>query len=273
MKGTAKAPARADINADFPLRGFVNCHDCGKPLTACWSKGKTKTYPYYLCPTKGCASYRKSIRREDIEGQFEALLKQMQPTEGLFKLVEAMFRDAWEMRLAQAKDVAKSFQKQISAAEKQIEQLISRIMEAESKAVISAYEKKIAKLEREKLVAAEKLENSGESRYNLRGIVRTLAQIPLKSLENMAFRPIGAAKNSAQIGVFGANCLLPRGRTSNTKNVHTFQYVRSILLWKMRYGAPGKIRTPDPQIRSLVLYPAELPVPVQRDQVSRVQRS
>ena len=24
-------------------------------------------------------------------------------------------------------------------------------------------------------------------------------------------------------------------------------------------GAPGKIRTPDPQIRSLVLYPAELP--------------
>ncbi len=27
-------------------------------------------------------------------------------------------------------------------------------------------------------------------------------------------------------------------------------------------GAPGRIRTPDPQIRSLVLYPAELPAPV-----------
>jgi hypothetical protein len=27
-----------------------------------------------------------------------------------------------------------------------------------------------------------------------------------------------------------------------------------------RSGAPGEIRTPDPQIRSLVLYPAELPV-------------
>ena len=26
-------------------------------------------------------------------------------------------------------------------------------------------------------------------------------------------------------------------------------------------GAPGKIRTPDPLIRSQVLYPAELPVP------------
>ena len=29
-----------------------------------------------------------------------------------------------------------------------------------------------------------------------------------------------------------------------------------------RNGALGKIRTPDPQIRSLVLYPAELPAPV-----------
>jgi hypothetical protein len=27
------------------------------------------------------------------------------------------------------------------------------------------------------------------------------------------------------------------------------------------FGAPEGIRTPDPQIRSLVLYPAELPVP------------
>ncbi len=28
----------------------------------------------------------------------------------------------------------------------------------------------------------------------------------------------------------------------------------------MLYGGPGAIRTPDPQIRSLVLYPAELRV-------------
>ena len=29
-------------------------------------------------------------------------------------------------------------------------------------------------------------------------------------------------------------------------------------------GAPGRIRTPDPLIRSQVLYPAELPVPASR---------
>ena len=40
--------------------------------------------------------------------------------------------------------------------------------------------------------------------------------------------------------------------------------------WRKKYfnnfnelnGAPGKIRTPDPLIRSQVLYPAELPAPI-----------
>lgn len=35
LKDTAKAPARKDINEDFPLRGFITCNDCDKPLTAC----------------------------------------------------------------------------------------------------------------------------------------------------------------------------------------------------------------------------------------------
>lgn len=39
--GHVKAPARKDINIDFPLRGFVECADCGKPHTACWSTSST----------------------------------------------------------------------------------------------------------------------------------------------------------------------------------------------------------------------------------------
>jgi hypothetical protein len=37
----AKAPARKDINFDFPLRGFILCDDCGKPMSSCWSKSST----------------------------------------------------------------------------------------------------------------------------------------------------------------------------------------------------------------------------------------
>jgi len=32
---------------DFPLRGYVRCEKCGKPLTASWSKGRSEYYAYY----------------------------------------------------------------------------------------------------------------------------------------------------------------------------------------------------------------------------------
>ena len=99
LKRTAKAPARKDINADFPLRGFILCGDCCKPLTACWSKGKNKKYPYYLCPTKGCASYRKSIKREELEAQFEDVLQRLEPTENLFGLVK-VYREGNRLTVA-----------------------------------------------------------------------------------------------------------------------------------------------------------------------------
>lgn len=93
LSETAKAPACKNINADFPLRGFVNCDDCDKPMTSCWSKSKTGAKrPYYMCKTEGCESYRKSIRRDELEGEFEAVLESLQPTKGWRKPCLRSFR-------------------------------------------------------------------------------------------------------------------------------------------------------------------------------------
>jgi hypothetical protein len=54
------------------------------PLTACWTTGCRARCAYYLCPKHGCPSYRKSVRRELLEGQFESLLRELQPSENLF---------------------------------------------------------------------------------------------------------------------------------------------------------------------------------------------
>ncbi len=165
LTSTAKAPARKDISADFPLRGFVLCNDCGKPLTACWSQGKNQKYPYYLCPTKGCESYRKSIKRDELEGEFEGVLQRLEPSETLFGLVKVMFRDAWNMRLQQGAEAAKSLKESVRSLEKQIEQLLDRIVEASNDSVVAAYEKRIAKLEREKVLALEKLSATGKPKH------------------------------------------------------------------------------------------------------------
>ncbi|MCR9135737.1 MAG: recombinase family protein [Alphaproteobacteria bacterium] len=152
LRGGAKAPMRKDINEDFPLRGFVLCDDCGQPMTSCWSKGRSKHYAYYLCDTRGCESKRKSISRDVIESGASDILRSLQPTKQLFELAKAMFKDAWNLRLAQAHQDQDTMTKQIKATETQIETLLERIIEAENASVIRAYEAKIGKLEREKAV-------------------------------------------------------------------------------------------------------------------------
>ena len=158
-------PARKDISEDFPARGAVCCDDCGRPMTACWSKGKTRRYPYYLCDTKACPSYRKSIPRDKVEGDIEAFLQRLQPTEGLFQLARAMFRDAWDMPLAQAGAAITALQEKMTEAEKQIEQLLDRIVEAGNTSVVSAYEKRIARLEREKALHSERIASAGRPKH------------------------------------------------------------------------------------------------------------
>ncbi|MEZ5492362.1 MAG: recombinase family protein [Gammaproteobacteria bacterium] len=161
LKGNANAPARKDINHDFPLRGFVSCGDCGHSLTACWSKGRTVKHPYYMCFKKGCSSYRKSIKREVIEGEFEQFLLSLKPTRELFNLALTMFKELWEYRLEFQRTHSKSLQLEINKAEKKIEQLLDRIVDAESTSVISAYEKRIGELQLEKQIMQEKIASCG----------------------------------------------------------------------------------------------------------------
>jgi len=155
LDGGRRAPAWKDFNADFPLRGFFLCGDCGNPLTANLSKSKTgKKHPYYLCFNKGCGSHRKSIRRNELEGVFADFLKELQPSETLSDLTKAMFRTSWDQRMAQARAGVTSLKRDVA---KQIDGLLDRIVEASLPSVGAAYEKRLAKLETEKLVVEEKL--------------------------------------------------------------------------------------------------------------------
>ena len=154
----ARPAARKDINEDFPLRGFVLCDDCGKPMTSCWSKGCRKHYAYYLCDTRGCPSHRKSVPRAKIEDGFADILRSLQPTQQLFGLVKAMFKDAWNMRLAEAHNAKETVTRQVRDVEKQMENLLDRIMSATSDSVVTAYEGRLAKLEREKLLLSERVD-------------------------------------------------------------------------------------------------------------------
>ena len=129
-------------------------------MTAAWSKGCRRHYPCYFCMSRGCEAKSKAVPRAEIEAGFADILKTLQPSPELFKLAKAMFRDAWDMRLSQTEAQRMEWQSQLKATEKQIEELLDRIVDAKSNSVVAAYEKRIDKLESEKIVLAERASKS-----------------------------------------------------------------------------------------------------------------
>ncbi len=173
LNGQSKAPARKDLNVDFPLRGFVTCGNCNQAMTACWSAGRYKKYPYYLCSTKGCSDYRKSIRKEQIESEFEVLLDNLRPSQNLFFMAMDLFKEFWEENLKKSVKQGKLLKLEIGKIEKKVEQFLDLIIEEDNITLIKTYKKKLRNLEEEKVSLNEKAQNCGSPLQSFEETFRT----------------------------------------------------------------------------------------------------
>ena len=72
-----------------------------------------------------------------------------------------MLRDLWDARLEHAAISAANVKAEVKRIEKQSEILLDRIVNADSATLITAYEKRIAKLEQEKTLLLERAEDAG----------------------------------------------------------------------------------------------------------------
>ena len=73
-----------------------------------------------------------------------------------------MFKSAWEQQRQNGQIMTQTIKRSITQCETQIAQLLDRIVSANSDSVISAYERRIDKLEKEKLALDEKLAKAGK---------------------------------------------------------------------------------------------------------------
>ena len=156
VRHVAKAPVRKDLHEEMPLRGFVRCGDCDRPLTGGKTKGRNKYYVYYECQNKQCPSFRKSIRKDVIEGDFEKVLASARPSRALSNLAHAMLQDLWDHRQKQAAEHKTSLKRQVQEIEAKIESLVDRTLETSSAAMIARYEERLRDLKQEKAALAEK---------------------------------------------------------------------------------------------------------------------
>lgn len=161
LNGQSKAPARKDLNADFPLRGFVTCGCCGSGMTACWSRGRDRSYPYYLCPQKGCQHYGKSIRKEILEKEFETLLGELRPSPNLFYLALEMFKELWSHRQQQARQEGQLMQGELRRIGNKIDQFLDRMVDADTSMLVETYENKVSELQKQQVILNEKIKNCG----------------------------------------------------------------------------------------------------------------
>ena len=90
QRGDSVSKSRASEH--FPLRHFVLCGLCNRPLTAYFAKGRHGgLFAYYRCYNKDCTS-PSSIKQSVIEGAFTELLLNITPNEQyLTELKAALF--------------------------------------------------------------------------------------------------------------------------------------------------------------------------------------
>ncbi|MAN73356.1 MAG: recombinase [Henriciella sp.] len=169
----AKVPAKLNLNELLPLRGFVKCGDCDHPYTGSRVKGRSKYYVYYECFNKSCPSYRKSIKKAEIEKAFEELLSTMRPSDELFHLLHAMLKDLWDAQAARGQALVESAKKELVEIERDIERLVDRTLETKNSTLAKRYEDRIGDLETRKLVLAEKQSKIGQPQSTFERTFRT----------------------------------------------------------------------------------------------------
>jgi site-specific DNA recombinase len=175
---------RRDIREDFPLRGLVQCSYCGNLLTASWSKGRSRRYPYYHCEENRCRAYGKSIRAEDLERDFLSLLKGIQPRPSSISLAERVCLDAWSKRTRSLNSFQDILATELEQVDRRFKGLENRLATTESDIAAQAYERKLVELHNRKLLLQEKLENGRSEERDFGTAWRAVASL----LEN----PYGA---------------------------------------------------------------------------------
>ena len=91
---------KKDTLKQLPLRGFLLCSHCGRLLTGSASKGRNSYYAYYHC-SRTCGVRFKA---EQVNADFEQLLKDLKPKRAYQDLFKAIARDVFKQQTATAQD-------------------------------------------------------------------------------------------------------------------------------------------------------------------------
>jgi DNA invertase Pin-like site-specific DNA recombinase len=172
---------------EFPLKGFVNCARCNRPLTAAWSAGKQgRKYPYYRCPK--CAGQNVNAHR--LHDLFEAELQHLAFSAGHVAAFRAMMLRQYDQIRAKV-----AAEKQAKAATRRnLEQQKERLLDGFLRGTIpeADYDRRRRQLDENLAQAIQDDTDVDADNINLRSDLELACKILLK--------PARAWRNSPHAG-------------------------------------------------------------------------
>ena len=146
---------RALDNSDFPLRRVVRCGPCQTPLTASWSTSRSgKKYPYYHCRNRQC--YHVKVRKEVLEGAFEAWLSEMSVPAPVFTLLGEVVRDVVTDSRAQQESTRAQIERTLKDLDTKEEKLVETYLEGRTLSD-ETFKRHLAKIEVDRIAQREEL--------------------------------------------------------------------------------------------------------------------
>jgi len=180
LLGKSKPPRRIDYSLDFPLRSFLLCDKCSKPMTGGFTKGRPKKYPYYWCKTKGCSEKNKVAPSKKVNSEFENELRQVKISGEVLELAQVILNNIWLKKVDEYSKVQGILKNNAVAVENKVKNLLERISTIKDDNLVSLYEKQLIDLDHELKVIKAK---ESERKYTPEEF-RTATKTVLSALKN-----------------------------------------------------------------------------------------
>ncbi len=176
LSGRALPVYRKNVNDHFPLRGFVRCEYCNKPMMGSFCGGRDKAYGYYYCQQNVCELKNKNARYEIVHEQFEYLLRNATPESSLLNDAAEILHEVWVEEISKIDTLRSDWKSQIVNLESQIDKYVTELVENRDKLIKEIVQKKITEYTSEKVTLEHKLNSLDANRLDFNLVLNRLVE-------------------------------------------------------------------------------------------------
>jgi site-specific DNA recombinase len=226
-------------NPDFPLRHFVRCGRCDRPLTGSWSKGRNGRYAYYRCQNRSCKAVH--IRREEMEQAFVEFLAQLQPKPEYLRLFSEIIIDVWKEKQAKATAMHQAAERQLKSLRERKQRLVE-VFVYERKIDQMTYQEQLDKLNEQIALVEIEERDARIEELDVQTAVSFGEYVLLNAVRLwQEFSP--DPETTVATSSFPGRSAVCRCRLSNRRNQHDFLSVRERAGREKMFGSANGNRT------------------------------